>query len=175
MPKARRMLSDWNAPYIQALARLIETQSKATLTNWALDYAQSAVLPMWSARRPDDSRPRDALAAARAWLAGEIKLPRAKSAILACHEAAREADADPAAQAAARTIGQCAATIHSARHCIGLALYGALAVAYDDLGTKAPWAQLEQRAAEECGRMLAALRAVAVEDEPNPAKINWNC
>lgn len=138
MPKARRMLSDWNAPYIQALARLIETQSKATLANWALDYAQSAVLPLWSARRPDDSRPRDALAAAR-------------------------------------TIGQCAATIHSARHCIGLALYGALAVAYDDLGTKAPWAQLEQRAAEECGRMLAALRAVAVEDEPNPAKINWNC
>ena len=123
------------------------------------------------ARRPDDSRPR--MSPPRGH--GSRKQAAAgEERDTACHEA-RANDADPAAQAAARTIGQCAATIHSARHCIGLALYGALAVAYDDLGTKAPWAQLEQRAAEECGRMLAALRAVAVEDEPNPAKINWNC
>lgn len=32
MAKTRRMLSDWRAPYIQSLMRLIETQSKATLT-----------------------------------------------------------------------------------------------------------------------------------------------
>ena len=75
----------------------------------------------------------------------------------------------------ARAIGQSASTIHSAKHCIGLPLYGALAVAYDMLGTKASWEELEQCAAEECGRMLAALQAVAVEDEPNPAKIKWNC
>jgi len=34
---------------------------------------------------------------------------------------------------------------------------------------------LESCASEECGRMLDALRAVAVEDEPNPAKIDWKC
>jgi two-component system CheB/CheR fusion protein len=33
------MLSDWNAPYIQALVKLIETQSKTTLAVWATDYA----------------------------------------------------------------------------------------------------------------------------------------
>jgi len=33
----------------------------------------------------------------------------------------------------------------------------------------------DQIAAEECGKMEAALRAVAVENEPRPAKINWNC
>jgi len=33
----------------------------------------------------------------------------------------------------------------------------------------------ERIAAEECARMEAALRAVAVESEPSPAKINWNC
>jgi hypothetical protein len=43
------------------------------------------------------------------------------------------------------------------------------------LGTKAPWEQLEQCAAEECVRMLDALRAVSVDNEPNPAKINWKC
>jgi hypothetical protein len=89
--------------------------------------------------------------------------------------AAREADGNPVAQASARAVGQCASTIHSARHCIGLAFYGALAVAYDRLGTDAPWEEIEQYAAEECGRMEAALHAVAVENEPNQAKIDWKC
>lgn len=175
MPKARKMLSDWDTPYIQSLVRLIETQSKATLAIWALDYAERVILPLWSKYYPDDLRPQNALNAAREWLSGAIKLPQAKIAILACHAAAREVDTNPVAQAAARTIGQCTSTIHSARHCIGLALYGALSVAYDTLGTDAPWKQLEQCAADECGRMLDALRAIAVEDEPNPAKIDWKC
>ena len=55
------------------------------------------------------------------------------------------------------------------------ALYGALAVAYDTLGTDAPWEQAERCAAEECGRMLDALRAVSVDNELNPAKIGWKC
>lgn len=175
MPKARKMLSDWNAPYIQSLAGIVETQSKATLAHWAVDYAERVLLPLWNKHCPDDARPQSALLAAREWLSGAIKLPQAKAAILECHAAAREAEGNPAAQTAARAIGQCASTIHSARHCIGLALYGALEVAYDTLGTDVPWAQIEQCAAEECGRMEAALRAVAVENEPNPAKIDWNC
>lgn len=175
MPKARKMLSDWKAPYIQSLMKLIETQSKATLATWAVDYSERVILPLYSKYCPNDLRPQNALNAAREWLSGAIKLPQAKAAILECHAAAREADGTPVAQAAARTIGQCASTIHSAQHCIGLAFYGALAVAYDKLGTDAPWVQIEQCAAEECGRMEAALRAVAVENETNPAKIDWKC
>lgn len=175
MPKPRKMLNNWNAPYLQPLVKQIETQSKQTLARWAVDYAQRVLLPLWGKRYPDDSRPRNALAAANKWLAGEIKLPEAKAAILECHAAAREAGANPAAQAAARAIGQSASTIHAAGHCAGLALYGALAVAYDELGAAAPWEQLEQHAAEECGRMLGALRAVSADDEPNPAKISWKC
>jgi len=173
MPKARKMLSDWNAPYIQSLMKLIETQSKVTLTNWAVDYAEQVILLLWRKHYPNDIRPQSALNAAREWLSGAIKLPQAKSTILECHAAARESEGNPVAQAAARAIGQSASTIHSARHCIGLPLYGAIAVAYDSLGTKATWVQVEQRAAEECERMLDALRAIAVENEPNPAKIDW--
>ena len=175
MPKARKMLSDWNAPYIQALMKLIETQSKSTLAHWAVDYAEQSILPLWNKHYPEDQRPQNALHAAREWLSGSIKLPQAKTSILECHAAAREADTNPVAQAAARAIGQCASTIHSARHCIGLALYGALAVAYDTLGKNASWKALEQCAADECWRMLDALQAVSVEDEPNPAKIVWKC
>lgn len=175
MAKARKMLSNWNAPYIQSLVKVIETQSKPTLAHWAVDYAERVILPLWSKYYPDDPRPLNALNAAREWLSGAIKLPQAKKAILECHAAARESEGNSVAQAAARAIGQCASTIHSARHCVGLALYGALAVAYDTLGTKAPWDQLEQHAAAECARMLEALRAVSVDNEPNPAQINWKC
>ena len=159
MPKARKMLSEWEAPYIQSLMKLIETQSKVTLCKYY----------------PFDLRPQNALNAARDWLSGAIKLPQAKAAILECHASAREAEGNPIAQAAARAIGQCTSTIHSARHCIGLAFYGALAVAYDQLGTDALWEQIEKSAAKECGHMFEALQAVAVINEPNPAKIDWKC
>ena len=175
MPKARKMISDWNAPYIQSLMKLIETQSKATLVIWAVDYSEQFILPLWSRYYPEDLRPQNALDAAREWLSGAIKLPVAKKAIMECHGAAREADANPVAQAAARAIGQAASTIHSARHCIGIALYGALAIAYDTLSVNATWEQLEQCAAAECKRMLDALRVIAVDNEPNPAKIDWKC
>ena len=175
MAKYRKMLSNWDAPYIQSLIGLIETQSKETLIRWSADYAETRLLPIYEARFPHDPRPREAITAARRWLGKEIKLPAAKPAILACHEAAREADSDPTAQAAARAIGQSASTIHAPTHVAGLALYGALAVAYDALGIDTPWATLEQAAAMECAQMETALRAIAVENEPHPAKLNWRC
>lgn len=175
MSKARKMLSDWDAPYIQSLVKLIATQSKSTLVHWVVDYAEAVILPLYNKYYPNDLRPQNALDSAEQWLAGEIKLPQAKKVILQCHAAAREADENPVAQAAARAIGQSASTIHSARHCMGLALYGAIAVAYDTLGTNETWEQLEKCAANECWRMLDALRSVSVDNEPNPAKINWKC
>jgi len=175
MPKYRKMLADWEAPYIQSLIQVVDTQSKETLIRWCTDYAETRLLSIYESQFSEDLRPREAIAAARAWLAGEIKLPQAKPALLACHEAAREAEGNPAAQAAARAIGQSASTIHAATHCAGLALYGALAVAYDTLGLDASWAELECAAATECGQMEAALRAIAVEGELHPAKLNWKC
>lgn len=175
MPKPRKMLSDIEAPYVQSLMRLIETQSKTTLANWCVSYAAVHLLPIVEKAFPDDARPRAALEAARDWLAGRTTFPQVKKMILEAHAAAREAEANPAAQAAARAIGQSAATVHTPTHSLGLALYGALAVAYDRIGVDADWDSLCQVAADECGKMEAALRAVAVENEPNPAKIKWGC
>jgi hypothetical protein len=176
MPKYRKMLNDINAPYLQSLMRLIETQSKITLANWCLDYTKAHILPIYEKHMPGDDRPRHAIDAAREWLDGKVKLPYVKKIILdECHAAARELDSNPTAQAAARACGQAAATIHAPTHSLGLTLYGALAAAYDKLGIDADWNALVSVAAEECGKMEAALMAVAVENEPNPAKINWNC
>jgi hypothetical protein len=140
MPKYRKMLSDVNAPYLQSLMRLIETQSKITLANWCIDYAEREMIPIYDKHCPGDNRHLNALNAAREWLRGNIKLPEVKKIILnECHAAARELDANPTAQAVARTCGQAAACVHTPTHSLGLALYGALAVAYDKLGVDADW------------------------------------
>ena len=171
MPKRRRALNNWQAPYIQSLVQLANTQSKRTLAFWAIGYSRAVMLPLYLQHYPGDTRPERALDAAVRWLDGEIKFPDARVFILDCHAAAREAEPTPSAQAAARAIGQSASTIHSARHAIGLAFYGALAVAYDELGLDASWEELEASAAREVGRMEDALHIVAVPDEPNPARI----
>jgi hypothetical protein len=175
MKKYRKMLSNWQAAPIEGLMRLIETQSKETLANWAVDYAEANFLPIYVKQYPLDDRPKLALEYARKWLKKEVKLPEAKKYILDCHQVANEAAENPAAQAAARAIGQSASSIHSAMHSLGLALYGGVAVAYDQLGMDKPWAEYEDFALQECEKMLAALQAVAVENEPNPVKVKWFC
>jgi len=173
--KLRKMLGDVNSPYIASLMRLIETQSKATIARWCLDYAWEHILRIYEEAYPGDGRPRAAMDAAEEWLRGNLKLPAVKKLILETHAAAREAEEKPAAQAAARTIGQAAAVIHTPTHSLGLAFYGAAAMAYSIIGTDATPEAYEEFAAAECARIESALQAIAVPDEPNPAKIDWKC
>lgn len=176
MPKLRKMLGTADSPYIVSLMRLIETQSKATIANWCIDYAEECILPIYARDYPGDGRPLMALQAARDWLEGKVKLPQVKHIILnECHAAAREAEDNPAAQAAARACGQAAACFHTPTHSLGLAFYGAAAIAYDRVGLLESPETYDRIAAEECAKMEAALRRVAVENEPHPAKINWRC
>jgi hypothetical protein len=174
--KLRKTFGDANAPSTVALMRLIETQSKTTIANWTLDYAEQKILPLFEKHCPNDERPAHAVAAAREWLDGKAKLPYVKNIILnECHAAARELDDNPVAQAAARAIGQSAGSIHAAPHSLGLYFYAAAAVGYDRLGLDASEAEYEAIAEEVCADYTAALQAVAVENEPNSAKRKWNC
>ena len=170
------MLGAADSPYILSLMRLIDTQSKATIAGWCMDYAQENLLPIFERRCPGDPRPRQAIAAARDWFEGKRKLREVRDVILnACHAAARELDDDPAAQAAARACGQASACFHTPTHSLGLAFYGSAAIAYDRYGINESAEFYDRIAAEECAKMEAALRDIAIENEPNPAKINWNC
>ena len=174
MKAHRKMLSNWQSPAIQSLLPLIESQSKETLLTWVLDYVDRHLLPLYQAYVSNDDRPNNAILAARAWVKKEIKLPQAKVAILACHEAAKEAT-HPVAMAAARAIGQSASTIHSARHCIGLVLYGALAISYHHLGLDAAWKTIEGHADTIIEDMKKALLAISKPDESHPSRIDWFC
>lgn len=174
--KLRKMLGDVNAPSTIALMNLIDTQSRETICKWCIDYAWEKILPIFEKHCPDDPRPRSALAAARDYLEGRVKFNVVKDIILhQCHQAARELDADPAAQAAARACGQASAVVHTLSHSIGLYFYGAAAVAYDRVGLNESPEVYDAIAEEVCADITAALQAVAVKDEPNPAKIKWYC
>lgn len=176
MPKLRKMLGASDSPYIASLMRLIETQSKKTIASWCMDYAEEHILPIYEKSYPNDGRPRHALTAARDWFDGKVKLPEVKNIILnECHAAARDAEDNPAAQAAARACGQASACFHTPTHSLGLAFYGAAAIAYDRAGLNESPEVYDRIAAEECAKMEAALRAISVENEPNPAKLKWNC
>ena len=177
MPKKlRKMLGDVNAPSAVALRELIDTQSKDTIRKWCLAYAEEKILPIFEKHRPDDDRPRNAVNAAHDYLSGKVKFPVVKDIILnQCHQAARELDANPVAQAAARAVGQGSAVVHTLTHSLGLFFYAAAAVAYDRAGLEATEEVYVEIAEEVCADYADALRAVAVENEPNPAKLKWNC
>jgi hypothetical protein len=174
--KLRKMLGTWDAPCTQSLVKLIDTQSKATICRWCIDHAASVILPIFEERCPGDDRPRRALDAANRYLSGKAKFKEVKDAILKeCHAAARELDGDPVAQAAARAVGQASATVHTLSHSIGAYFYGAAAVAYSTLGLNAAADEYNTVAEEECARMEAALRSIAIDDEKEKAVIKWSC
>lgn len=177
MPKKlKKMLGDVNAPSVVALRELIDTQSKDTLRKWCLGYAADKILPLFEKYCPEDSRPRNAVNAAYDYMNGKVKFPVVKNIILnECHSAARELDANPVAQAAARAVGQGSAVVHTLTHSLGLFFYAAAAVAYDRVGLDAPEGVYAAIAEEVCLDYTAALKAVAVENEPNPAVLKWNC
>jgi hypothetical protein len=96
------------------------------LAVWAADCAEQ-VLPLFHNHYPQDNRPAQAIAAARAWSRDEITVGAARAAAVAAHAAAREADA-AAARFVARATGHAVATAHMADHAPGAAMYAIKAV-----------------------------------------------
>lgn len=73
------------------------------------------VLPLFEKENPTDPRPRQAIAAARAWASGKLSIPAARKAAFAAHAAARIAKST-GAKLAARSAGHAAATAHVPTH-----------------------------------------------------------
>jgi hypothetical protein len=171
--KVQKTLGNFQSPPILSLMRRIETQSKPTLIRWAAGYAEEHILPVYAADYPLDTRPGDALRNAIGWLEGRVKFVDAKHTNNDAHTAATQAEGNPAAQAAARACAHAALTIHVPAHCLGIAFYGAAALAYAQAGLQAEPEAYAAVAEREWAQMEEALRRIAVEDEPNPAKLDW--
>ena len=112
-------------------------QDHRLLALWAADCAEH-VLPYFEEKYPNDDRPRKATEAATAWTRGELRVSEARTAALAAHAAARDAD-DAAACAAARAAGHAAATAHVAGHARGAASYAVKASAASAATRESDW------------------------------------
>jgi hypothetical protein len=99
---------------------------------WAADCAER-VLPLFEAKAPIDTRPREAIAGIRAFGRGGKRTAKLRRLAWSAYAAAREVD-DPAAASAARAAGLAAAaaymhalaTLHHAKHALGPPAHGAL-------------------------------------------------
>ncbi len=109
-------------------SRFITIRRGGTLTDlnhhllalWAASCAEH-VLYLFESAQPYDTRPRQAIEQARAWVRGEIKMSQSRSAAGAANAAAR--DLSGAARHAAYAAGQAAAVAHVAAHDLGAAAY----------------------------------------------------
>ncbi|NEA32540.1 putative immunity protein [Streptomyces sp. SID13031] len=90
------------------------------LALWAASCAEH-VLHLFESVQPEDSRPRQAIEHARAWVRGEVKMMEARAAGGHAMGAAR--DLRGAARFAAYAAGQAGVVAHVAAHDLGAAAY----------------------------------------------------
>ncbi|GAB96574.1 hypothetical protein BJY21_002409 [Kineosphaera limosa] len=157
--------------------RLVTIRRGGTLTDedhhllalWAATCAEH-VLPLFEAAVPDDPRPREAIAAARSWVAGE--LPMMQTRALGGHAMGAARPLRGAARFAAYAAGQAAVVAHVAEHDLGAAAYAIKAVR-----ASVPRAESDAAGRAECRWQRAQLpdqiRALVIDDQARRNDICW--
>lgn len=157
--------------------RFITIRRGGTLTDsdhqllalWAAECAEH-VLPLFESARPADARPRHAIAQARAWARGEIRMTAARAAGGHAMAAARDLNGPP--RFAAYAAGQAAAVAHVAAHELGAAAYAIKAVrAAAPQGRDMISGRLECRWQRQ--RLPDAIRKLVLDDERLRNDICW--
>lgn len=102
------------------------------VAGWAASCAERA-LPLFEAEAPDDARPRDAIARARAFSRGDLTAAEEIRRRFVAGRAAKAVES-PAAIAAARAAAQASGVAHMGAHALGAAAYAvrAAGLASDD-------------------------------------------
>ena len=139
------------------------------LAIWAADCAQH-VLHLFEQVRPDDDRPRRAIALGRAWARGEVSWWDARAAGGHANAAARDLKGAP--RHAAYAAGQAAAVGHVAAHELGAAAYAIRAVqaaATLDEGAKAGRLECEWQRAQ----LPPKIRDLVLDDQRLRNELCW--
>ena len=128
LKRKNQVLFAKDAIFLQDLATLFREQSHRIMVLWALDLAAESVAKL-EEKYLDETRPREALEAARAWAEGKIKMRLAQRKILSCHAFAKEIDSKEDI-ALCHAIGQACAVVHTAGHAIGYPMYEFSSIVY---------------------------------------------
>jgi hypothetical protein len=157
--------------------RFITIRRGGTLTDpdhrllalWAATCAEH-VLHLFESTRPSDTRPRQAIEQARAWVRGEITMSQARMAAGQANAAAR--DLSGAARYAAYAAAQAAAVAHVAAHELGAAAYAIKAAR-----AAAPAGESERAGQIECrwqrDQLPEAIRELVLDDQRLRNEICW--
>jgi hypothetical protein len=158
--------------------RFITIRRGGTLTDsdhqllglWAAACAEH-VLHLFESARPSDTRPRQAIEQARAWVRGEVTMTRSRAAAGHANAAAR--DLAGAAREAAYAAAQAAAVAHVAAHELGAAAYAIKAAR-----SAAPKGGGESAGRLECRwqheQLPEAIRELVLDDQRLRNDICWS-
>ena len=147
---------------------LLSDADHQLLARWAAQCAEH-VLGLFEAEQPLDTRPRDAIGAARAWARSEMKMMAARALGGQAMGAARPLQGG--ARFAAYAAGQAACVAHVAEHDLGAAAYAIRAVqAADPSNVNA--GRLERD--WQRGQLHERIRALVLEDQVRRNAICWS-
>jgi len=147
---------------------LLTDEDHQVLALWAAECAEH-VLHLFEAEQPLDSRPRDAIAAARSWARGELKMMAARARGGQAMGAARPLRG--AARFAAYAAGQAACVGHVAEHDLGAAAYAIKAVSAADPSN--PNARRLERDWQR-DRLPERVRTLVLEDQGRRNALCWD-
>lgn len=140
------------------------------LALWAAACAEH-VLPLFEVARPEDDRPRRAIAHARAWTRGDMTMTQARTAGGHAMGAARDLHGAP--RHAAYAAGQAAVVAHVAAHELGAAAYAIKAVR-----AAAPNGDDERAGRLECqwqrNQLPTAIRGLVLDDQRLRNELCWS-
>ncbi len=174
MAKLRKMFGELNSDEIQSLMKSIESQSEKTIYTWTINYAYNVILPIFESKS-DDLRPRKALEIGLNYIGNRATKSEVRELIKDAQQCARDNVKDPVLEACSRAIAQSVATIHKQTNSLALAFYGSAAIVYYRLGLEDSIENYNIEATKEILKMEKALKEISIENEPNKAKLVWNC
>ena len=128
LKRKNQVLFAKDSPFLYDLEALLQGTDHRAAVLWALELAEQSVAELEKAY-PEETRPREALNAARDWSAGYIKMPLAQRKILDCHGFAKELT-NKAHIALCHAVGQACAVVHTAGHALGYPMYELSAIVY---------------------------------------------
>lgn len=158
--------------------RLVTVRRGGSLTDrqhhllalWAASCAEH-VLHHFESARPEDPRPREAIAAVRAWTRGELAMMETRG--MGGHAMGAARDLRGAARHAAYAAGQAAVVAHVAEHELGAAAYAIKAAR-----AAAPSDEADAAGRLECrwqrDQLPQSIRALVLEDQERRNDICWS-
>jgi hypothetical protein len=158
--------------------RLVTVRRGGSLTDdhhrllalWAADCAEH-VLALFESVRPDDARPREAIAAARTWAGGGAAMMATRA--IGGHAMGAARDLTGAPRFAAYAAGQAAVVAHVAEHDLGAAAYAIKAAVAAAPSAEAEATRLAERDWQR-GRLPAEIRDLVLDDQQRRSAICWN-